>query len=43
MKMYELMPKDGRKSFYGKATVTIDNDGAETPSGASSRGFPPVV
>lgn len=24
------MPTDGRKSFYGKAIVVIDNDGAET-------------
>lgn len=32
MKQYELRPTDGRKSFYGKAIVTIDEDGAETLS-----------
>ncbi len=26
----ELKPVDGRKSFYGKAYIGIDNDGAET-------------
>lgn len=30
MKMYELTPSDGRKSFYGKARVLIDDDGSET-------------
>lgn len=30
MKIYELIPKNGRKSFYGKAVIVIDNDGAET-------------
>lgn len=30
MKMYELCTTDGRKSFYGKARVLIDDDGAET-------------
>lgn len=30
MKKYELMPIDGRKSFYGKAVVMIDNTGNET-------------
>ena len=29
MKMYELKPIDGRKSFYGKALV-IEEDGVET-------------
>lgn len=32
MKHYELIPTDGRKSFYGKAIVTIDEDGTETLS-----------
>lgn len=32
MKQYELKPTDGRKSFYGKAIVTIDEDGTETLS-----------
>ena len=27
---YELMPADGRKSFYGKAYVFTSSDGAET-------------
>ena len=27
---FELMPNDGRKSFYGKAVVEIDNEGSET-------------
>ena len=27
MKIYELAPTDGRKSFYGKAKVIIDNNG----------------
>lgn len=30
MKQYELIPHDGRKSFYGKAVVTIDESGNET-------------
>lgn len=30
MKRYELIPHDGRKSFYGKAIVEIDKDGTET-------------
>ena len=30
MKIYELKPTDGRKSFYGKAQVHIDFDGSET-------------
>lgn len=30
MKMYELIPTDGRKSFYGKARVEVDKDGNET-------------
>ena len=30
MKSYELIPTDGRKSFYGKAVVTIAADGSET-------------
>lgn len=30
MKRYELMPTDGRKSFYGKAVVVEDNNGNET-------------
>lgn len=29
-RMYELMPTDGRKSFYGKAIVQIEEDGTET-------------
>ena len=32
MKQYELKPTDGSKSFYGKAIVTIDEDGNETLS-----------
>jgi len=32
MKQYELRPTDGRKSFYEKAIVTIDEDGTETLS-----------
>lgn len=27
---YELIPHDGRKSFYGKAIVQVDNAGNET-------------
>lgn len=30
MKCYELVPTDGRKSFYGKALVEIAQDGTET-------------
>jgi hypothetical protein len=30
MEMYELSPRDGRKSFYGKAMVLIDAEGNET-------------
>ena len=30
MRKYELIPDDGHKSFYGKAIVTIDNNGNET-------------
>lgn len=30
MKMYELSPGNGRKSFYGKAKVLIESDGSET-------------
>lgn len=30
MKIYELMPTDGRKSFYGKARVVVSASGAET-------------
>ena len=30
MKVYELTPNDGRKSFYGKAVVTVAEDGTET-------------
>lgn len=30
MKQYELIPHDGRKSFYGKAVVMIDESGNET-------------
>lgn len=30
MKRYELIPADGRKSFYGKAIVEIDEYGNET-------------
>lgn len=30
MRFYELMPNDGHKSFYGKAKVVIDANGAET-------------
>lgn len=29
-KMYDLIPCDGRKSFYGKAKVVIEDDGTET-------------
>lgn len=30
MKIYELIPNDGRKSFYGKAVVKVADDGSET-------------
>lgn len=30
MRVYELTPTDGRKSFYGKAKVMIDEAGNET-------------
>ena len=30
MKIYDLKPTDGRKSFYGKAKVVLDNNGTET-------------
>lgn len=30
MKKYELIPNDGRKSFYGKAVVEVADDGSET-------------
>lgn len=30
MKIYDLIPTDGRKSFYGKAKVYIEDDGTET-------------
>lgn len=30
MKMYELIPNNGRKSFNGKAKVIIDETGDET-------------
>lgn len=30
MRIYELTPTDGRKSFYGKAKVVIDEAGNET-------------
>lgn len=29
-KMYDLIPCDGHKSFYGKAKVEIKDDGTET-------------
>ena len=29
VKMYELTPVDGRKSFYGKAKVMVQADGSE--------------
>lgn len=29
-KKYALIPTDGRKSFYGKAYVIVDDDGTET-------------
>lgn len=30
MKRYELTPTNGRKSFYGKALVEVDDNGVET-------------
>lgn len=30
MKKYELTPTNGRKSFYGKAVVIVEEDGTET-------------
>ena len=30
MKAYELIPTDGRKSFYGKAVVMVEDNGTET-------------
>ena len=30
MRKYELIPNDGRKSFYGKAVVEVADDGSET-------------
>lgn len=30
MKIYELTPTDGRKSFYGKALVQVEENGTET-------------
>lgn len=30
MKEYELKPTDGRKSFYGKAVVMVEDNGTET-------------
>ena len=30
MSKYELKPTDGRKSFYGKAVVMVENNGTET-------------
>ena len=30
MRKYELIPTDGRKSFYGKAIVLVDDNGTET-------------
>ena len=30
MKKYELIPKNERKSFYGKAIVEVDDYGVET-------------
>lgn len=31
MRKYELTPVDGRKSFYGKAVVIVEDNGTETP------------
>lgn len=30
MRKYELIPADGRKSFYGKAVVIVEDNGTET-------------
>ena len=30
MKKYDLIPENGRKSFYGKAKVVVNDDGTET-------------
>lgn len=30
MKQYELVPQNGRKSFYGKVKVLVEDDGTET-------------
>lgn len=30
MKRYELIPTDGKKSFYGKAIVEVEENGTET-------------
>lgn len=30
MTSYELRPTDGRKSFYNKAIVMVDEDGTQT-------------
>lgn len=30
MKEYELKPTDGRKSFYGKPVVMVEDNGTET-------------
>lgn len=30
IKVYDLTPNDGRKSFYGKAKVYVNDDGSET-------------
>lgn len=30
MKMYDLISHDGRKSFYGKARVLVEDNGTET-------------
>lgn len=30
MKKYELIPTDGRKSFYGKAVVIVEDNDTET-------------
>lgn len=30
MRTYELIPTDGRKSFYGKAVVIVEDNGTET-------------
>lgn len=30
MRKYELIPTDGRKSFYGKAVVVVEDNGTET-------------